>query len=40
MVHSTNGSPQQAPEDLVFVKEAARATGISIRRIYRWIKRG
>ncbi len=40
MAHSTNGSPQQASDDLVLVKEAARDTEILISWIYRWIKRG
>ncbi len=35
-----DSSPQQDPDDLVLVKEAARDTGIPIIRIYRWIKRG
>ncbi len=40
MAHSTNGSPQQASDDLVLVKEAARDTEILISWIYRWIKHG
>lgn len=35
-----NGSPQQTPEDLVSVREAARAVGLTDGAVHSWIKRG
>ncbi len=40
MADLTDGSLQQAPDDLVFVKEAARDTGIPFSQLYRRIKHG
>jgi len=34
-----NDSPQEAPEDLVSVREAAQAVGFSITAVNNWIKR-
>lgn len=36
----TNGLPQRTPEDLVSVREAARAVGLTDRAVHSWIKRG
>ena len=35
-----NNSPQEAPENLVSVREAARVAGVTPTAVYRWIKRG
>jgi len=35
-----NNSPQESPEDLVTVREAAQGLGISVATIYSWIRRG
>lgn len=36
----TNGLPQRTPEDLVSVREAARAVGLTDGAVHGWIKRG
>ncbi len=35
-----NDSPQPVPEDLVSVREAAQAAGVTPAAVYTWIKRG
>jgi len=35
-----NNSPQEAPENLVSVREAAQAVGVTPAAVYYWIKRG
>ncbi len=35
-----NNSPQDAPEDLVRVREAAQAVGVTPTAVYKWIKSG
>jgi len=37
---SVNDSPQEVPEDLVTVREAAQAAGVTPTAVYKWIKRG
>jgi len=37
---SVNDSPQEVPEDLVTVREAARTSGVSAATLYYWMQQG
>ncbi len=37
---SMSDSPQEVPEDLVSVREAGQAVGVTPAAVYKWIKRG